>query len=225
MFKLTPRLARSVVSLKNAKGQLVHVIGTAHVSQQSCDDVRELIAITKPSAVFVELCKQREKALDSNFDPSEASDLSTRETIERYKNGNLNGFTLMYSIIMKYYDLKPGKEFIAAAESAAELQVPIVLGDRLMGITVKRIWMGMTFWQKASLVRHFLSGSDAEEGISLEEDDLNKFVQDRQAIKKEMDRLAKLSPWLVECLINERDKFMVLELEQVSSLGSLQVVR
>eukprot|EP01032_Pedospumella_encystans_P019104 gene19104-21730_t len=212
MQKLPARIAKNLVTLKNVRGQMVHLLGTAHVSQQSCNDARTVISTIKPSAVFLELCKQREQILDPSFDYNGASKLSVRQTLEAYRSGNLNGFTLMYTLMTKYHNLEPGKEFIAAADEAAKFNIPIVLGDRSVGITIKRIWQGLTFWQKAKLVKHFLSSH--EDGISIEEDDMNALIDNRQAIMREMDRLAKVSPWLVECLLHERDKFMVLELEQ-----------
>lgn len=39
--------------------QLIFILGTAHVSQQSADDVTRLIAAVQPDAVVVELCKSR----------------------------------------------------------------------------------------------------------------------------------------------------------------------
>lgn len=215
MQNLPARLAKNLVTLRNVRGQLVHLLGTAHVSQQSCDDARTVISTIKPSAVFLELCKQREQILDPSFDYNSASKLSVRETVEAFRSGTMNGFTLMYTLMIKYYKLEPGKEFIAAANEATKLNIPIVLGDRFVGITVKRIWQGMTFWQKTKLIKYFLMSQD--EGISVEEEDMNALVHNRQAIMHEMDKLAKVSPWLVECLLHERDQFMVLELEQVIS--------
>ena len=37
----------------------MYLIGTAHVSQQSADDVKELIELVKPTCVMVELCPAR----------------------------------------------------------------------------------------------------------------------------------------------------------------------
>ena len=37
----------------------IYLIGTAHVSQRSADEVRELITLVRPTHVAVELCPQR----------------------------------------------------------------------------------------------------------------------------------------------------------------------
>lgn len=50
---------------------------------------------------------------------------------------------------------------------------------------------------------------------SLEEKDVNDFLDRSDLITAEVRRMGKKFPWLVEVLIHERDKYMVLELEQV----------
>ena len=39
-------------------GAKVYLIGTAHFSKESCDDVSRIIVATQPDIVMVELCKQ-----------------------------------------------------------------------------------------------------------------------------------------------------------------------
>ena len=61
-------LPSSVTTLEH-EGTKYFVIGTAHVSQRSVDEVRQVIAEVKPDVVCVELCKPRHDALtkDSAF--------------------------------------------------------------------------------------------------------------------------------------------------------------
>ena len=44
----------------------IYLVGTAHVSKNSAEEVRELINIVKPSTVMVELCRKRADKLRSN---------------------------------------------------------------------------------------------------------------------------------------------------------------
>ncbi|HEY5938651.1 MAG TPA: TraB domain-containing protein, partial [Kofleriaceae bacterium] len=64
----TQALPESVTELVH-DGTTYYVIGTAHVSQKSVDDVRTLIDAVKPDVVAVELDKTRHEALtkDSAF--------------------------------------------------------------------------------------------------------------------------------------------------------------
>lgn len=214
--RLSSNLLKHVVKLTNARGQVVHLLGTAHVSERSCVEVKELIHSIKPAAVFVELCEQRKGILEPDYAQKE-DDMAAGEVWDKMKSGDLNPFQMMYLSVMKMYKLKPGKEFIAASESAKELDIPLVLGDRPVGITVNRLWMGLTLWQKVKLCWYFIPKPSFDDSAisSFEEKDVNQLLDNRDIITEETRRLGKTLPWVVECLINERDLFMVLELEMV----------
>jgi pheromone shutdown protein TraB len=150
MNKIPVALAKRVTTLQNLKGQLVYVLGTAHVSKRSEAETRELILQTKPKAVFVELCEQRRPLLDQNEGKPEP-ELSFSDQLAAVRTGQVNLFTMFYKLMMKMYNLTPGGEFRAAAAAAKDLGVPLVLGDRIVGITIMRFWKGMTFWDKLKL--------------------------------------------------------------------------
>jgi len=52
------------VALRTETGALVILIGTAHISEQSCKDVASIIQATKPQQVLVELCPARVAIID-----------------------------------------------------------------------------------------------------------------------------------------------------------------
>lgn len=52
------------VALRTAQGALVILIGTAHISEQSCRDVTTIIQAVKPQQVLVELCPARVAIID-----------------------------------------------------------------------------------------------------------------------------------------------------------------
>lgn len=49
----------------------VYILGTAHVSKDSCEDVKLLMDHVKPDVLFVELCNQRIAILDDGVEPHE----------------------------------------------------------------------------------------------------------------------------------------------------------
>merc|ERR550514_463926 len=54
------RLSETHSYLRDAtRNREIHLIGTAHVSQKSADEVRDLIHLVRPSHVAVELCPSR----------------------------------------------------------------------------------------------------------------------------------------------------------------------
>lgn len=62
----------------------VYLIGTAHISEKSADDVDKLISTLKPDTVMIELCKSRISLLNVNQTSSEK--LSLSEVSSMYKN-------------------------------------------------------------------------------------------------------------------------------------------
>jgi pheromone shutdown protein TraB len=155
---------KRVVQLRNAKGQTVHLLGTAHVSERSRVEVKELITHIKPGAVFVEVCEQRKHILDE--EASEQKDMTLAESLDGLRTGQINAFSLFMVYLMKAYNLKPGLEFRAAAQTAKELgNIPVVLGDRMISITMMRFWGGLSLWDKFRLVKSlFGSDDDDKEG-------------------------------------------------------------
>ncbi|KAI8558309.1 hypothetical protein RHMOL_Rhmol04G0081100 [Rhododendron molle] len=66
--QLPDELRRKVVKLScgsTAEGGscVVYLVGTAHVSQESCQEVKAVIGIIKPQVVFLELCPSRKAVL------------------------------------------------------------------------------------------------------------------------------------------------------------------
>jgi pheromone shutdown protein TraB len=163
MNKTALGFMKRVVKLRNARGQTVHLLGTAHVSERSRVEVKELITHIKPGAVFVEVCEQRKHILE--HEEVEKKDMTWAESLDALRTGEINAFSLFFIYLMKAYNLKPGLEFKAAAETAKELgNIPVVLGDRMISITMMRFWGGLSLWDKFRLTKTLLTSDDAPEG-------------------------------------------------------------
>ena len=221
MYRVPKNLVKNVVSLTNKRGQWVHVLGSAHISLKSCEHATELVHAVKPSAVFLELCEQRSSLLsDDEGDSHEPLTYDEMKDMwKAYSRGEINAFTMIYSYFMRSFDVKPGGEFKAAYNAALQLEASVILGDRPVAITTKRFWSGLTFYQKTSLVYHiaFPGYYESPEGKADQtmEDTVNELIGDKDLLDQEFRRVGKICPWLVECLISERDKFMTLEMEKV----------
>src|SRR5690242_1856690 len=104
-----------------------HVVGTAHVSRRSVEEVREVIAQVRPELVCVELCKGRYDALtkDSAF-----RDLDVFKVVREGKTLYLLAHLALASYqrrIGERLGVKPGAELLAAVEAAREAGVPVAL--------------------------------------------------------------------------------------------------
>ena len=181
------------------------IIGTAHVSKRSIEDVNEIIEAEKPDAVAVELCPRRYKALVHGI----KEDIPVTDVI---KKGNV--FLLIFQLILSYfqrkvgeeYGVKPGSEMLAAIEKARSIGADVLLIDRDIGITFSRFWQSLSFFEKLKLIWHLIksmfSGEDIDVDEMLEEDVLDLLVRE----------FRKISPNAAKVLIDERDMYMAANL-------------
>ena len=146
------------VQIVNKDGRKFIIVGTAHISRQSADLVKEVITQEMPDTVCIELDEKRYKAL-SEKNRWENLDLKTI-----IKEKQLS--TLLMNLVLASYQKKlgeklgvtPGTELLEAANTAKELNLPIELCDREVRITLRRSWNSMSLWQKMKFLTGGLAG-------------------------------------------------------------------
>ncbi len=202
-------------------GKEFFIIGTAHISQNSADLVREVISNEKPDIVCVELDKQRYKALSER---KRWEELDLKQLI---KEKQLS--TLFISILLASYQkklgeklgVKPGVELLEATLVAKEFDIPIELIDRDVRITLKRSWNSMGLWQKMKLMTVGLASVFDEEEIS--EEKLNEIKQ-KDVLNEMMSEMGKQMPVLKKVLIDERDSYLMEKMKEVNASKIVAVV-
>ncbi|XP_038981847.1 uncharacterized protein LOC103717701 isoform X3 [Phoenix dactylifera] len=150
----------------------VYLVGTAHVSQESCKEVQAVISYLKPQVVFLELCSNRVAILT----PQNLQVPTLSEMIDMWKKKKMNTFGILYSwFLAKVADkleVFPGSEFRVAFEEAMSYGAKVILGDRPVHITLRRTWGKMTLWHRAKFLYYILF-----QAIFLPDpEDLNKMV-------------------------------------------------
>uniref|UniRef100_A0A7S0RN77 TraB domain-containing protein n=1 Tax=Pyramimonas obovata TaxID=1411642 RepID=A0A7S0RN77_9CHLO len=194
----------------------VYLLGTAHISKESTDDVRALIDAVKPDCVVLELCRSRKGllAMRKTEVPSFA------DMVKLYKEGRQPLWGILYSWTLAQLGSKmevmPGEEFRVAYEAAADLGAHVVLGDRPVQVTLKRTWAALTVREKVK----FLWEVIALGSFSMSAEDLKKMVEelkDTDMITQAIKELGQEFPSLVRPLITERDLYLVHSLRQVAA--------
>lgn len=195
--------------LKGKQGAEVHLVGTAHVSAQSCDDVANVIRTVRPQMVAVELCMARKAMLY----PREQEDLSLWDILQKLQKKNENPFALLYgwflSSVSARLEVIPGKEFQVAYEEGRKLTPPakIVLADRPVHVTIARMWAGLSGWEKMrlcwSILRDTLQLPSSEELSELVES-----LKHTDMLTEAIVELGKQYPGLCAPLMQERDLFL-----------------
>jgi len=145
-----PRESPEIDGTDHAHGS-VSVVGTAHVSQESVDEVEATIDRERPDVVAVELDESRYRQLEGKEpEDLEASDLLHGNTVFQF----LAYWMLSYvqTRLGEKFDVKPGAEMMAAVESAQSLDIDVALVDRDIQTTIQRFWSRLTLGEKLSMI-------------------------------------------------------------------------
>ncbi|WP_096393314.1 TraB/GumN family protein [Halorubrum trapanicum] len=129
----------------------VTVVGTAHVSEQSVDEVEEAIERERPDVVAVELDEGRYRQLNGETpDDLDAGDLLKGNTVFQF----LAYWMLSYvqTQLGERFDIEPGADMKAAVDLAESLGIDVALVDRDIQTTIQRFWARMTVTEKLRLV-------------------------------------------------------------------------
>ena len=199
-------------------GKKILLIGTAHISQSSVDEVNTVINQVKPDTVCIELCSSRYQAMLAK---DQWKNMDIFKVIREGKS-----FLLFANLIMTAFQkrlgskigVKPGSEMFEAANVAEKLGSELVLADRDVKITLQRTWRGMGFWGKMKVLGQLLTSLFIREEISKEE--IEK-LKESDALSEAMKMLAEQSPEMKRILIDERDQYMAEKIRQ--SMGKLIV--
>ena len=186
-------------------GRKITLVGTAHVSKESVEEVKQTIKDLQPACVAVEL---DEKRADSIKNPSRYSQLDLVKVFKRKE-----GFLLLANLILSSFQrrmglnagVKPGDEMIAAMNAAEEAGIRCTLVDRPIQITLKRAWGKNSFWGKCKLLATLLSSAFSKEEVEPEE--IEK-LKERNEMDSMMSELADYMPVIKEVLIDERDRYL-----------------
>ena len=144
----------------------VTVVGTAHVSPDSVDEVERTIEAEQPDVVAVELDEGRYRQLKGETpEDLDAGDLLRGNTVFQF----LAYWMLSYvqTRLGDRFDVSPGADMMAAVETAERLGLGVALVDRDIQMTVQRFWARLSFREKLSLVGALLAGMGESRTVGL----------------------------------------------------------
>jgi len=187
----------------------IHLIGTAHVSKESIDEVTGAIRREQPGMVCVELDESRYAAITKQ-DSWEKLDIT-----KVLKEGK--GFLLIANLTLSGFQrrlgnelgVKPGEEMIAAVNTAKEMGIDFSLCDREIHLTLRRAWACCGLWSKCKLLAALLSSAFTTEQLNPQE--IEK-LKESSELDSMMDELAKYLPAVKETLIDERDRYLAVKI-------------
>lgn len=199
------------------------LIGTAHISQDSVDEVKAAIGKYNPDIVAVELCNRRLEAITKKDTWENTPITSLLKSNNAYFMLAQTFLSSIQRKLGKEYGVEPGSEMIAALDEAKKRELSVALIDRDISITLKRAWKTMGFREKFRLTWEFLKailGYDEEE---LQELDLKK-IMDQDVISSMMEEFGAIAPSASTVLIHERDQYIAKKIYDESKKGKVVAV-
>jgi pheromone shutdown-related protein TraB len=199
-------------------GENILLVGTAHVSKSSVEEVKAAIASFRPDIVAVELDATRHKAITQK-DEWEATPFT------RLLKGNTLYFFLVQTLLASYQrrmgmeeGVEPGAEMIAAIRAAETQGSEVVLADRDIAVTFRRAFMSMGFREKTRITWELMK---ALVGLEKEPEGAGSVDEllDHDIITTMMEELGEFAPSIKSVLIDERDLYLATRIREAAAEG------
>ena len=196
----------------------LRILGTAHVSSESVELVRNQIEEWEPDLVAVELCPSRMAAL------TEPESLDSEDLLKIIKEGRSAMILLQSALAAQQRRMgissgeRPGAELLAAVNAAEESDIPVEMIDRDVVITLRRAWRKMGMIEKWRILNALLWEED-EEDVSIDE-----VLGDSDLLSSMMEEAREVAPRAGEVLIDERDSFLAGRIQQIRGKGKVLAV-
>lgn len=196
----------------------LRILGTAHVSSESVELVRDHIEEWNPDVVAVELCPSRMAAL------TKPDSLDSEDLLKIIKEGRSAMILLQSALAAQQRRMgvtsgeKPGAELLAAVNAAEESGVPVEMIDRDVVVTLRRAWKKMGLIEKWRILNALLWEED-DEDVSIDE-----VLGDSDLLSSMMEEAREIAPGAGEVLIDERDSFLAGRIQQIRGRGKILAV-
>lgn len=195
---------KNIKEHSSIKDSFVRIIGTSHIASSSLEQIRKEFYEFSPDVIGVELDMARAKAL---FDSSKTREISTFQAIRIF--GLFGG---LFFVLGKFLQQKlgnivganPGSEMKLGITLAKERNLPVLLLDRDITITMKRLSKKMKFKEVARIIFDVLFSPFSGKKVKI---DISK-VPESEVIEELIYSLRKRYPTIYTVLIEERNIYM-----------------
>ncbi len=218
----TEHLSDTINKIYMDNGDIITLIGTAHVSANSVEEVSRVIDEVQPDRVCLELDQAR---MDSK---TKENDYSNMDLGKVFKEGKT--FLVLANTILASYQKKmgtqvggitPGEEILSAGRIAKERNIPVSLCDRDINTTFKRAWRMSSFTNKIKMIGTLLSSAFDKEEYTAEE---LENLKNTDNIQEMLNEVAKELPAAKTALIDERDRFLATSIVQAPGHNKVAII-
>lgn len=194
-------------------GTPVTLLGTAHVSRSSAEQVVALLDSRAHEAVAIELCPSRFDALQH---PERLAELDLMQVFRQGKASMVIANLAMAAYQQRLGEqlgIEPGAEMRMAVSQAERHGLPVLLIDREIGVTLKRTARGLNWWRRALLFSGLISSLMSREQVS--EEDI-EHLKEGDVLETTFAEFAHDRNDLYRPLIAERDRYMAAKLREAA---------
>ncbi|BDA45348.1 TraB domain-containing protein [Coccomyxa sp. Obi] len=217
--------------------ELLFVVGTAHFSEQSADDVRRVVEAVQPENVVLEVCKSRAAVIyeptqsaSHGRTPNDMSLSGTNFAAALLRSARLGGNTamLLRAVLSAQADrvsaalgTRSGVEMRAGRAAAERVGAQIVLGDRPIEITLQRAWAALSWRQRFQLLSALWQSRGQAADVSA---DAVEAMKDDDVISSVVAEYSAAFPEVVSPLLHERDMYLAWSLKRSKAVNGSRAV-
>ncbi len=197
------------VEVVEVGGARVTLLGTAHVSKASAEAVERMIATGDYDAVAIELDAGRLAAIT---DQAAHAKTDLLQVLREGKAGVLAVNLALGAFQQRLADqfcIEPGAEMRAAVRGAKERGLPLLLIDRDIGVTLRRLYGAVGWWRRLTLVAGIVASAFSSDEVG--EDEIEK-LKEGDVLEATFAEFAESRADLYGPLIAERDEYMANKL-------------
>ncbi len=207
--------------LLQLSGKRIILVGTAHVSAGSIEEVLTAIREEEPDQVCVEIDAGRYASM------AESRSWEKLDIVKVLKDGK--GFLLLANLVLSSFQrrmgknlgVKPGDEMKAAVEEAKARGIAYTFCDREIQTTLRRAWSRSSLWNKSKLMASLIASTMSNEALSSDEIEA---LKSKSVLDEMMGQLAAFLPSVKEVLIDERDRYLATKIFQAPGSTVVAIV-
>ncbi len=201
-------------------GKEITIIGTAHISSESVEEVKQALDEIKPDVIAIELDDERYKSMTEK---KNWQDMDIVDIIKKKKVGFLFAQMILSSYqrkIAQNLKLNVGEEMSTAIQYSKENSTKLLMIDRNIQTTLLRIWHNLGWFEKIKMLTELLSSMFEND---VKEEDIERLKQG-DMLQAALAEISVQFPQIAETLIFERDRIMAYKLAHASGQKIVAIV-
>lgn len=203
-------------------GVSITILGTAHVSRSSADTVKSLITTGRYDGVALELCENRLRGL---MDPDAITKMDIMQVVRKGKGPMVMASLALGAFQKRIADqlgIEVGADMRAGVELAEAKNLPLMLIDRDIGTTMKRIYRNVPWYKRVKVLAGLLASVIARRTVSAEEVER---LKEGDVLESTFNQFAEHSEEIYKPLVDERDQYMASRLiEEAKQSGCKHIL-